>query len=56
MERAWQKLFINEAGVNVYMGEHFGNSGKGFIRVNLEIPKSVIEQFLIKIQKVLKNK
>ena len=51
-----QKLFINEAGVNVYMGEHFGNSGKGFIRVNLAAPKSVIEQFLIKIQKILKNK
>ena len=51
-----QKLFINEARVNVYMGEHFGNSGKGFIRVNLAAPKSVIEQFLIKIQKILKNK
>ena len=51
-----QKLFINEAGVNVYMGEHFGDSGKGFIRVNLAAPKSVIEQFLVNVHKVLKDK
>lgn len=50
-----QKLFIDKAGVNVYMGEHFGDSGKGFIRVNLATPKSIIEQFLINIEKVLKD-
>lgn len=38
------------------MGEHFGDSGKGFIRVNLAATKSVIKQFLINIQKVLKDK
>lgn len=50
-----QKLLIDKAGVNVYMGEHFGDSGKGFIRVNLGAPKSIIEKFLVNIEKVLKD-
>lgn len=50
-----KKLFIEKAGVNVYMGEHFGNLGKGFIRVNLATPKSNIEQFLININRILKE-
>lgn len=50
-----QKLFLDEAGVNVYMGEHFGKTGKGFIRVNLATSRFNIEKFLNSIGKVLKN-
>lgn len=47
------KLLLEEGNVNVYMGEHFGESGKGFIRVNLATPKSNIEKFLQGLDKVL---
>lgn len=50
-----QEIFINKANVNVYMGEHFGESGKGFIRLNLATSKKNIEKFLINIEKVLKE-
>lgn len=49
-----QKLFIEKARVNVYMGSHFGEVGKGYIRVNLATPRKNIETFLNNIEKYLK--
>ncbi|WP_163469940.1 MalY/PatB family protein [Fusobacterium sp. IOR10] len=48
-----QKLFIEKARVNVYMGSHFGEVGKGYIRVNLATPRKNIEKFLKNIEKSL---
>jgi len=49
-----RKLFIEKARVNVYMGSHFGEVGKGYIRVNLATPRKNIETFLNNIEKHLK--
>ncbi|MDP0488569.1 MAG: hypothetical protein Q7K36_03545, partial [Fusobacterium sp. JB020] len=49
-----QKLFIEKARVNVYMGNHFGEVGKGYIRVNLATPRKNIETFLNNVEKFLK--
>lgn len=47
------KLLLEEGNVNVYMGEHFGESGKGFIRVNLATPRVNVEKFLQGLDKIL---
>ena len=54
-DKQLQDLLLNKADVNVYMGEHFGKSGKGFIRVNLATSRLNIEKFLNNICRVLKN-
>ncbi|MFK4784380.1 MalY/PatB family protein [Fusobacterium sp. MFO224] len=47
-----QKLFIETAKVNVYMGNHFGEIGRGYIRVNLATSRRNIENFLNSIEKL----
>jgi cystathionine beta-lyase len=51
-DKELESLFINKCNVNVYIGEHFGEVGKGFIRVNLATPKENIEKFLKSIEKI----
>lgn len=53
-EEELNNLLINIANVNVYMGSHFGEAGKGFIRINLATPKQNIIEFLNRLSKVIK--
>ena len=46
---------IHDAGVIPSMGYAFGEDGKGFIRLNLGCPKSVLEEKLVRLKKALIN-
>ncbi len=54
-EKELQDLLINKCKVNVYMGGHFGEIGKGFIRVNLATTKKNIELFLNNLKTEINN-
>ncbi len=50
-----EDLFINKAKVGIYIGSIFGESGKGFIRVNLATPRSNLKLALDRIKEVINN-
>ena len=45
------QLFLEKAKVSVYGGSHFGESGRGYIRLNAAVPKCVLEEILNRIEK-----
>ena len=45
---------VHSAGVIPTMGYSFGDEGKGFIRLNLGCPKSVLEEKIQRLRTVLK--
>ena len=50
-----QKFMITEAKVALNAGNTFGESGNGFLRMNIGCPISLIKEALIRIQKALEN-
>ncbi len=52
-ESEMAKLLSHEAGVALNSGSRFGTGGEGFFRLNFACPRSVLEEGLIKIAKVL---
>jgi len=46
-----ETFFLQKAKVGVYMGSHFGTSGKGFIRINVATPRGRLEELLLRIAK-----
>lgn len=50
-EEALSDFFKKEVGVAVSEGPVFGDVGKGFMRFNLAIPRSYIEQMLLNFEK-----
>ncbi|MGN0172959.1 MAG: MalY/PatB family protein [Acutalibacteraceae bacterium] len=50
-------LFLNQAGVWLHNGATFGNAGKGFMRMNVACPYSVLKEAVKRINAVVdKNK
>ena len=45
------QLFLEKAKVSVYGGSHFGEAGRGYIRLNAAVPKCVLEEILNRIEK-----
>lgn len=43
-EEALEAWFLNQANVSVYMGTVFGEAGRGFIRLNIASPRSVLKE------------
>lgn len=46
-----EQWFIKEARVGVYMGNIFGPEGRGFVRMNIAAPVSVLEEALMRMKK-----
>ncbi|MBR2876993.1 MAG: pyridoxal phosphate-dependent aminotransferase [Clostridia bacterium] len=46
-------LFLKKAGVWLHNGETFGDGGKGFMRMNIACPTSVLEEAIARIKSVL---
>lgn len=46
-------LFVNNARVALNDGEMFGSQGKGFMRLNVATPKSVLENILVRIERAV---
>ena len=42
--------FINEVGVETYMGSNFGRFGLGYIRINIATSRKLLEQALSKMK------
>ncbi|HIT67657.1 MAG TPA: pyridoxal phosphate-dependent aminotransferase [Candidatus Merdisoma merdipullorum] len=42
--------FVNKAKVGLHDGLHFGPEGRGFVRLNVAVPRSVLEQALKQIE------
>ena len=49
------EIIENSAGLWLDSGSKFGDSGKGFMRVNIACPKSLIKQAMEKLEKAFKN-
>ena len=43
-EEELEQWFLQEANVSVYMGSVFGEAGRGYIRLNLASPRSLLEE------------
>ena len=54
-EEELNRILLEKAKLKIYTGSHFGEEGKGFIRVNLATPKKNIEEFLNRFYNVLKE-
>ena len=54
-EEELNRISLEKAKLKIYTGSHFGEEGKGFIRVNLATPKKNIEEFLNRFYNVLKE-
>ena len=39
-----EKWFLEKASVSVYMGSVFGNQGRGFIRLNIASPRTMLKE------------
>lgn len=48
-EEEIQKFFIKKAKVSVYGGEHFGEAGRGYIRLNAAVPRPKLDRILNRI-------
>jgi cysteine-S-conjugate beta-lyase len=52
---ALDDLFVNKAGLALDSGHWFGESGEGFMRLNLAVPKEMLEEGLEKLEKAINN-
>ena len=43
-EEELEKWFLEKANVSVYMGSVFGNEGRGFIRLNIASPRTMLKE------------
>ena len=43
-EEELEQWFLKEANVSVYMGSIFGEAGRGYIRLNLASPRSLLKE------------
>lgn len=43
-EEELEAWFIEKANVSVYMGSHFGEAGKGYIRLNIASPRTLLKE------------
>ena len=43
-EEELEKWFLEKANVSVYMGSVFGNQGRGFIRLNIASPRTMLKE------------
>lgn len=43
-------FMVNEAGLGLNAGKHFGPGGEGFMRINLACPRSVVEKALTQMK------
>ncbi|MDR2400042.1 MAG: pyridoxal phosphate-dependent aminotransferase [Deferribacteraceae bacterium] len=50
-DRELKRFFIEKAGVWLHSGGVFGDSGKGFMRINIAVPRSVIKEAAERINK-----
>jgi cystathionine beta-lyase len=50
-----KRIILNEAKVALDPGHIFGREGRGFQRINIACPRSVLEQGLLRIEKALKK-
>ncbi len=50
-----ERFFVEEAGLGLSPGTHFGAEGEGFMRVNLAAPKSRVEEALARIGEAVKR-
>lgn len=48
-------LFINEAGLALDSGHWFGNTGKGFMRINIACPRAMVEGAMEKLNIAVRN-
>ena len=51
-EEELEKWFLEEANVSVYMGTVFGEAGRGFIRMNIASPRSVLKEAFDRMARV----
>lgn len=49
-------LFVNKARVMTELGDVFGEDGKGFHRLNIACPRSILRQAVERLAKVLKDR
>lgn len=49
-DRALQRFFIDEAGLGLSQGIIFGESGRGYMRINLATPTRVIDQAMAQLR------
>lgn len=50
--REVEKWFLEQADVSVYMGSVFGESGEGYIRLNIASPRSLLEEAYERMRRV----
>jgi cystathionine beta-lyase len=55
-DKELKKFFVEKAGVWLHSGTAFGGSGKGFMRMNIAMPTSVVKEALSRICKAVLNK
>ena len=48
-------FFISKAGIMLNNGIEFGTQGKGFMRMNIAVPRSVLEEAILRIKKATKT-
>jgi cystathionine beta-lyase len=48
-------LFVKEAALALNDGEMFGTGGKGFMRMNIACPKSVLEQAMNQLKQAVRQ-
>lgn len=47
-----ERWFIEEANVSVYMGTNFGETGRGYIRLNIASPKNLLKETFERMYRV----
>lgn len=55
LERSPHLFFLEEAKVGLNDGEHFGNDGKGFVRMNFGCPRALLEEGLDRMKVAINN-
>lgn len=54
-DKTLKEFIINKAGIGFNDGPMFGDGGSGFQRINIALPKKMLEEALIKLEEALKN-
>jgi cystathionine beta-lyase len=54
-EAELNRLIINEAGLWVDNGSIFGEEGKGFIRINIACPRSILQRAVDQLAAALES-
>jgi cystathionine beta-lyase len=49
-DRQLQRLFVEQAGLGLSPGLHFGKQGRGFMRMNIATPRANVEQALQRLR------